>query len=230
MNADPRRQDMLDRIRAAVRAGNHYRDPATEMKPTVGYYGAGADPVARFVEELLKVGVHARHVATPAEACTAIADICRKHSARRAILNDDPILAELDVARGLRLAGLDVTSSIQLGGLDEPARREQAFAADVGIAAPDWAIAETGSLVYVASPLQSRSASLLPPLHIAIIDTGRILADLFDLPARLTGGASELAANVVLVTGPSKTGDIELRLTTGVHGPGEVHALVWARR
>jgi L-lactate dehydrogenase complex protein LldG len=68
--------------------------------------------------------------------------------------------------------------------------------------------------------------SLLPKRYLAIIEPGQILPDLFDLFARLEERKSALPSNMVLVTGPSKTGDIELKLTTGVHGPGNVHLLV----
>jgi L-lactate utilization protein LutC len=72
---------------------------------------------------------------------------------------------------------------------------------------------------------------LLPPIHLAVVDATCVLPDLLDLPARLAehSAAGVLPRNVALVTGPSKTGDIELKLTTGVHGPGEVHVLIWER-
>jgi L-lactate dehydrogenase complex protein LldG len=88
-------------------------------------------------------------------------------------------------------------------------------------------IAETGSLVVESSPTEPRSLSLLPPLHIVVAGRAQILADLFDLflserPPHEPGLPSCLS----LITGPSKTGDIELRLVTGVHGPGEVHVVL----
>jgi L-lactate utilization protein LutC len=65
----------------------------------------------------------------------------------------------------------------------------------------------------------------LPPLHVAVAGREQILPDLFDLfDGRLA--ADRLPASVSIITGPSKTGDIELRLVTGVHGPGEIHVVV----
>ncbi|RPI75374.1 MAG: lactate utilization protein C, partial [Planctomycetaceae bacterium] len=68
--------------------------------------------------------------------------------------------------------------------------------------------------------------SLLPPRYLAIVEPSQIVPDLFDLFERLEQIKTDLPSNIVLVTGPSKTGDIELKLTTGVHGPGNVHLLV----
>jgi L-lactate dehydrogenase complex protein LldG len=69
---------------------------------------------------------------------------------------------------------------------------------------------------------------LLPPVHIAIAWRSQILPDLFDLFPSGAAGAQEadLPSCWSLITGPSKTGDIELRLVTGVHGPGEVYVVL----
>ena len=78
-----------------------------------------------------------------------------------------------------------------------------------------------------SSPAEPRSLSLLPPLHIAVAGRDQILPDLFDLfaPGRRSNQPG-LPSCLSLITGPSKTGDIELRLVTGVHGPGEVHVVL----
>jgi L-lactate dehydrogenase complex protein LldG len=70
-------------------------------------------------------------------------------------------------------------------------------------------------------------ASLLPPVHIAIVERAQIVPDLFDLFAILEQQIpTGLPTNVALITGPSKTGDIELTLITGVHGPGKWHVII----
>jgi L-lactate dehydrogenase complex protein LldG len=63
-------------------------------------------------------------------------------------------------------------------------------------------------------------------VHVAIIEPSQLIPDLFDVFEKLDPEKDALPTNVTLITGPSKTGDIQLKLTTGVHGPGEVHALV----
>ena len=71
---------------------------------------------------------------------------------------------------------------------------------------------------------QERVASLLPPVHVAVIQSDQIVPDLIDAFGLLAD--RQLPSNVTFITGPSKTGDIELQLTTGVHGPGQLHVIV----
>jgi len=129
------------------------------------------------------------------------------------------VLDRLDLAEALRAAGLEPVAVDAL-----PAGEERAafFAADAGVSGVDFLIAETGSLALDDRPDQPRSLSLLPPLHVAVADRSQLLPDLFDLFA----GRRDMPSCLSLITGPSKTGDIELRLVTGVHGPGELHVVV----
>lgn len=96
--------------------------------------------------------------------------------------------------------------------------------AAVGITSAEYGLADTGTLV-VMSASESRLASLLPPVHIAIIESSRILTG---LDALLTVEAKPAirTASMVLITGPSRTADIEQILVRGVHGPGELHVVI----
>lgn len=224
------RTTFLARVAAAVRSGNKYRESSPrELAPTVGYLGAGNDPIGRLAEELGKVGAQSVRVQTREAAASAIRSIVERFAVRHAVCNMGRILDELGICAILRESDIEVTTADELAGLAEVQRRDRLFAADLGVASPDWAIAETGTLVYASGPAQTRSATLLPPVHLAILDSSCVLPDLMDLPRRFTDRSVDgvLPRNVALVTGPSKTGDIELKLTTGVHGPGEVHVLIW---
>ena len=78
-----------------------------------------------------------------------------------------------------------------------------------------------------SQPGQERVASLVPPLHIALVERRQIVPDLIDAFGLLhRRGLASLPSNVTFITGPSKTGDIELQLTTGVHGPGKWQVIV----
>lgn len=84
-------------------------------------------------------------------------------------------------------------------------------------------LADTGSVVLAASPDEPRARSLLPAVHVAHLREDRILASLAELFAAVGG---ELPSALAIVSGPSKSGDIEQQMTVGVHGPGEVHVVL----
>lgn len=102
---------------------------------------------------------------------------------------------------------------------------ETLFSVDVAITGVVAAIAETGTLVCESGPAVARGSSLIPPVHIAVVGAGQLLPDLHDYAERLSGRSS-LPASIVLISGPSKTADIEGVLVTGVHGPGDVHVVL----
>ena len=222
------RETFLARVAAAAGAGRAYRVHPKTVPPNAGYLGAGDDPVARFAEEVAAVGgiPHVAENCAAARACLGqlldeIAPgtaFCWRHAAL-----DRLGLDELLSAR--RIERIDHDS---LGPLNEEQRRAAMLAAGVGITGVAWAVAETGSIALASGPGAERLASLLPPVAIALVERGQLLPDLFDLFAKYDPAAGgQLPSNLALVTGPSKTGDIELRLTTGVHGPGVWHVLVW---
>lgn len=97
---------------------------------------------------------------------------------------------------------------------------DASYDVDAGITDVWRAVAETGSLVVRGSAEHGRAVSLVPPIHFAIVRKAQIVPDLIDLMGDVQREGS--AAGIVLITGPSKTADIEMNLVTGVHGPGEV--------
>jgi L-lactate dehydrogenase complex protein LldG len=86
-----------------------------------------------------------------------------------------------------------------------------------------YGLAETGSVVLAASPQEPRARSLLPQVHVSLLAEDRILPGLEELFAALAGA---LPSALAIVTGPSRSADIEQRLVVGVHGPGEVHVVL----
>lgn len=115
-----------------------------------------------------------------------------------------------------------------------PAERERLRAvvarADLGLTGVDLAIAETGTLVLVSGAGRPRSTSLLPPCHIAVFDRTALVESLRQVGVFLEawhggGRPPSGGASINFITGPSRTADIELTLTRGVHGPKEVHAI-----
>jgi len=94
--------------------------------------------------------------------------------------------------------------------------RERAASAAAGITEIEWSIADTGTLAGDFRTAERRLASTLPPLHIALTCTRAIQPD---LPALFTRLHPRQSSYISLITGPSRTADIERVLTIGVHGP-----------
>jgi L-lactate dehydrogenase complex protein LldG len=99
------------------------------------------------------------------------------------------------------------------------------FRFDVGISRVQAAIAETGTLLLDSSRERHRLVSLVPPVHIAILRESQIVETLAEALALLRN-SEQLTPLATLVTGPSRTADIELTLAIGVHGPQELFVII----
>ncbi len=146
----------------------------------------------------------------------------------RVIRGDTPAMQTLDIDAELRAAGIELTVARPTETMTHEQLRAGAFAADAGLTSVDFGVAETGTLALLAAPGQGRAVSLLPPLHIAVLDAGDVVYELAALFEQVQA-RGELPSALTFITGPSKTGDIEQKLTIGVHGPGELHLIVIER-
>jgi L-lactate dehydrogenase complex protein LldG len=242
------RESFLKAVREGAAAGRAHPVPTNpSARARAAYVGAGDDPVDTFLREWTAVGGQGYRVRGTSGLLATLHEILHRHTGRSALLWNHPVLDRHGLEVWLAQRGVACLRSDRLA--DQPAgpRWEAFFAADLGITSVDAAIAETGSLVLASDVNQARAASLLPPVHVAVLEPWQIVPDLFDLfpgeeestvqpgvkfPIAPSAGAPAaqeprpLPSNLVLVTGPSKTGDIQLQLTTGVHGPGTVYALV----
>jgi L-lactate dehydrogenase complex protein LldG len=229
------RESFLDRVRKAVAAGNRAGmvHPLPERNG-VGYQGA-SDPLARFQNEWKAAGGQFDLLPDADAARATVLGLIQSQESRKVLLGKEPLVLMLNLPELLKEQGLEIVPWPELNdsvghasGSDKPF-----FTADIGISGVDFLIAETGSLVVRSSPSQPRSISLLPPVHIVLAERRQILPDLFDLFPKTSEVSKDfgslgaaLPSGLTLITGPSKTGDIELRLVTGVHGPGTVHVLM----
>ena len=94
---------------------------------------------------------------------------------------------------------------------------------EAGVSNALYGLATTGSVVLAASPDEPRARSLLPSVHVSLLREDRILPGLAELFEALGG---ELPSALAVVSGPSRSADIEQKLAVGVHGPGEVHVVL----
>lgn len=97
--------------------------------------------------------------------------------------------------------------------------------AELGITGSDWGISLSGTVVLKSDPLRGRAISLLPPRHLSFIESTKIQDNLFNVLEEVAALGSPPAA-IEMISGPSRTSDIEMDLSIGVHGPIEVYVIV----
>lgn len=177
------------------------------------------DLAERFAESVISVGGEVFRVESLDAALNQLGDLLHDLGAAWVVVNNEPPLADSDLyARKSDLAWHVVGKSS--GNL-----REFCAMADAGVSGAEAAFAETGTIVIGSGPGRSRLSTLLPPVHIALVGESQITADIFTWTAARGG---KLPANVTLISGPSKTGDIEQVLAVGVHGPKRFIVILYA--
>lgn len=141
----------------------------------------------------------------------------RERNCKSIALPVSKLLDSLDVVQQLREAGF-AAKRWDAMTLDE------LYDYDCGVTDVTYAVAETGSLVIRGTAGHGRALSLVPPIHVAILEPRNFVGDLVDMFERL--GKDGDAGNITFITGPSKTSDIEMNLVVGVHGPCEVRLFI----
>jgi L-lactate dehydrogenase complex protein LldG len=189
------------------------------------------ETLERFRDEFERVGGVFYRVAALGDVPAVVARIAHERAARR-VITWHPAALGADVAPALRENGLEVTVMPAAGETEAARRRlrDVIAAAEIGVTGADLAVAETGTLVLASGGGRPRSTSLLPAYHVAVFDRGALVESLAQVGVFLEawhgeGGAPADGGAVNFITGPSRTADIELTLTRGVHGPREVHAI-----
>lgn len=180
------------------------------------------DPPARFMQELEALGGHARRVNNLEAARDYVVSLARERRAERLIRWDVEELDALGADDALTQAGVDV--AVWRGRED---MLDAAANSDIGLSTAEWAVAQTGSLVLQSGAGKGRTVTLLPATYVAIVPVDRMLsttAEAFGkMHAAAIGGSP---VNLCLHTGPSRSGDIEMSLVQGMHGPGDVHVVL----
>jgi L-lactate dehydrogenase complex protein LldG len=208
------RERILARLRAARGVRPLHVNPSRESEaewlarqPPLG------DLAERFVREQQATGGDVRRVADWDALARLVPTWLAETGVVSVITGTEPRLEPLRAA-------LAAHGRFELRRYDRPAEQQRAelFTADCGITTSRGGIAETGSIVLVPTPQEPRLLSLAPEAHLAIVERARLQATLAEF---IAGGSyqAELPSNLVLVSGASRTADIELVLAVGVHGP-----------
>ncbi len=199
---------LLARVREAVRAQpvSVKSVPSHAMVRRVSR--EQSDLASLFAAKASAIGMRVTRI-SDAELDATLAKLLENRGKTVVAVRDPALSARAATAAGARLAPNDNDDLL--------------FDCEVGITDVDCAIAESGSLV-VSTSGRIRNAWITPPIHIAIVRAGEILPDLVDLFESRPDALD--AASTTIITGPSKTADIEGVLVTGVHGPAAVEIVL----
>jgi L-lactate dehydrogenase complex protein LldG len=205
------RDQILNSIRATLASASRAPlNSAARMTPrALGNPNVEIDYLLAEIERLSGV---ARRVANQDELRIALRELVEKEKIAKATTWATAELRELGIAEMLTTLGVEIVS--------QNASARAIAQCDLGITGVDFALPETGTLVLRTTPAQSRLVSLLPRVHLAILHRDALRGDLHDVFAEIKHDQ-----RTVLITGPSRTTDIEKVLTIGVHGPKALH--VW---
>jgi L-lactate dehydrogenase complex protein LldG len=183
---------------------------------------------SRFARELQALGGHFLGTLTLKEMLARVLEVAAALNAQSVAVGAGLLNDPAPIADALERAGIGVIRTAAVN--DDAARGElrgKLARCDLALVEADYAIAATGTLAMLATPERPGSLTLVPPANVILVSAARILPDLAAVIAAI-GPAAIASHRLALVTGPSRTADIEKRIVLGVHGPREIHvAVVW---
>ena len=218
----PLGQGDRERVLARLRAGQPQRPARPVAVPVRQFDWTPAERLARLREGLEAVRAEV-HLVGP-DWRHRLFDLLRARGVRSLLHGDQgPLGARAEIA-------WPDPQAVRLIPYQEPIEgwREDLFGeVDAALTSCRAGIAETGSLVLWPTAAEPRLMSLVPPIHVCLLDAALIYSTFAELIAA-QGWAGGMPTNALLITGPSKSADIEQTLTYGVHGPRELIVLVVA--
>ncbi len=216
---NPAREAILGSIRSHLAASapfderEHTVHPENSVILSNGHHPS-LSPLDSFKQNLEAVDGHCVIAENETQIALALTEIISNLRGKHIAISDHPEVERLLYLTDLEIEELGIAPSAS-----------DIFRFDIGITSAQAAIAETGTLVLNSENERHRLVSLVPPVHIAIVDASRVCATLGEALSLLRQ-SKEVSPAVTFVTGPSRTADIELTLAIGVHGPQELYVIV----
>lgn len=183
--------------------------------------------IVRFTAELEKLTGKVHGPTSATGVAEAVVETLAAIGANAVIGWDDRALACPGLADALLIAGVNLIRPEVPSAADRQSTLEELAQVPVGLTGVLAGTADTGSIIVASGPGRARVASLLTPTHLAILPVSRLHATLADWLDKEFAEVARDSANVVVITGPSRTADIELVITLGVHGPKEIHVFLY---
>jgi len=174
----------------------------------------------QFIGELNKVNTNVIEAGSEDKVKSFLQDIIKEKELKSFSIWESQFLKEINLKQELKEKGLKLLTAKNKNSISK---------ADIGITEVDYTIADTGTLVLLTDKNQPRSVSLLPPIHVAIVRPANLvrnIKDLFIILKSRLQNSEDITSCMTFITGPSRTADIELSLTLGVHGPKELYVVI----
>lgn len=220
---------ILSRIRQGLL--KQYLPDTGVVKPSLASEPFELSPlplIDRFTAELVAVGGEVSIAKSDESAKQIITNLVREYGGGPVLSWTDDELPVTGVSDKLAGVGAHIEQvRLPTEPAERHARTQDLDVATVGITGAMAALADTGSLVLLSGPNRPLAASLLPLVHIALLPRHAILPDMAAFLAKHDAAALAKAnRSLVFITGPSRTADIEMILTRGVHGPKRLIVII----
>jgi len=202
---------VLDAVRRSLGRESGAPLPPRQLLPSARAAKPLQAEIALLLHETEKVSGHTQQL-TEDNLDAALWDLVQTENIRTATVWNTPTLQCLDITGRLKHLGV----ALVLPDADKHTLAQ----CDLGVTEADFAIPDSGTLGLLSGPEKPRAVSLLPAVHLALLTPAALRPDLHQVFAE-----AQHHGYLILITGPSRTADIELTLTLGVHGPRELY--VW---
>ncbi|MDX9953435.1 MAG: LUD domain-containing protein [Anaerolineae bacterium] len=211
MSQSTRFNPVLEAVRRSLGRERNATPAPRPPLPPARTAGSLQAEIAVLLHEIENVAGHSQRL--PVDTLdAALQELVRTENIRTATVWNTPTLQRLGIAGKLEQIGVKLVP---------PNADKHALAqCDLGITEVDFAIPDSGTLGLLSGPEKPRAVSLLPAVHLALLTPAALRPDLHQVFAE-----AQHHDYLILITGPSRTADIELTLTLGVHGPRELY--VW---
>ncbi len=180
--------------------------------------------IERFSTELAGQTGVVHRASDVADARRILSEISATEGIRSVISSSDDIVKSLDLQEWGITAGIEVISADSLS--ERETLKDKAFSLDAGITGADFAVAESGTIGIAAGKSMPRLASIAPPIHIAVIHLGKLFPTYETAMQNYIESTKAMPSQLVLITGPSSTADIQATAFKGMHGPGKLYVIL----
>jgi L-lactate dehydrogenase complex protein LldG len=158
------------------------------------------------------------------DARRILSEIATEEGITSMISSSDDIVTSLDLKEWGITAGVEFISADSLP--ERETLKDKAFSVEAGITGADFAVAESGTIGIAIDKNMPRLASIAPPIHIAIIHLGKLFPTYETAMKNYMESTEAMPSQLILITGPSSTADIQATPFKGMHGPGKLFVIL----